>query len=151
VPDNRPTMKRIGYTTGVYDLFHIGHVNLLRRARLECDYLIVGVTTDDLCIEAKGKAPIIPFTERMSVVESVKYVDMVVPQVNYDKLEAWRNHKFNVMFVGDDWKGTPKWVSLERDFSALGVEIVYFPYSQQTSSTRIRAILDSYEKSLKQP
>lgn len=144
-------MKRIGYTTGVYDLFHIGHVNLLRRARLECDYLIVGVTTDELCIEAKGKAPIIPFTERMSVVESVRYVDMVVPQVNYDKMEAWRNHKFNVMFVGDDWKGTPKWVALEQEFSALGVEIVYFPYSQQTSSTRIRAILDSYEKSLKQP
>lgn len=144
-------MKRIGYTTGVYDLFHIGHVNLLRRARLECDYLIVGVTTDELCIEAKGKAPIIPFTERMSVVESVRYVDMVVPQVNYDKMEAWRNHKFNVMFVGDDWKGTPKWVALEQAFSALGVEIVYFPYSQQTSSTRIRAILDSYEKSLKQP
>jgi glycerol-3-phosphate cytidylyltransferase len=144
-------MKRIGYTTGVYDLFHIGHVNLLRRARLECDYLIVGVTTDELCIEAKGKAPIIPFTERMSVVESVRYVDMVVPQVNYDKMEAWRNHKFNVMFVGDDWKGTPKWVSLEQEFSALGVEIVYFPYSQQTSSSRIRAILDSYEKSLKQP
>lgn len=144
-------MKRIGYTTGVYDLFHIGHVNLLRRARLECDYLIVGVTTDELCIEAKGKAPIIPFTERMSVVESVRYVDMVVPQVNYDKMEAWRNHKFNVMFVGDDWKGTPKWVALEREFSELGVEIAYFPYSQQTSSTRIRAILDSYEKSLKQP
>lgn len=144
-------MKRIGYTTGVYDLFHIGHVNLLRRARLECDYLIVGVTTDELCIEAKGKAPIIPFTERMSVVESVRYVDMVVPQVNYDKMEAWRNHKFNVMFVGDDWKGTPKWVSLEQEFSALGVEIAYFPYSQQTSSTRIRAILDSYEKSLRQP
>jgi glycerol-3-phosphate cytidylyltransferase len=144
-------MKRIGYTTGVYDLFHIGHVNLLRRARLECDYLIVGVTTDELCIEAKGKAPIIPFTERMSVVESVRYVDMVVPQVNYDKMEAWRNHKFNVMFVGDDWKGTPKWVALEQEFSVLGVEIVYFPYSQQTSSTRIRAILDSYEKSLRQP
>lgn len=145
-------MKRIGYTTGVYDLFHIGHVNLLRRARLECDYLIVGVTTDELCIEAKGKAPIIPFTERMSVVESVRYVDMVVPQVNYDKLEAWRNHKFNVMFVGDDWKGTSKWVALEQEFASVGVEIVYFPYSQQTSSTRIRTILDSYEKTLaKQP
>lgn len=144
-------MKRIGYTTGVYDLFHIGHVNLLRRARLECDYLIVGVTTDELCMQAKGKATVIPFTERMAVVESVRYVDMVVPQVNYDKMEAWRNHKFNVMFVGDDWKGTPKWDALEQEFSAVGVEIVYFPYSQQTSSTRIRAILDSYEKSLHQP
>lgn len=141
-------MKRIGYTTGVYDLFHIGHANLLRRARLECDFLIVGVTTDELCIGAKGKAPIIPFTERMSVVESIRYVDMVVPQVNYDKMEAWRNHKFNVMFVGDDWKGTSKWTRLEQEFSSVGVEIVYFPYSQQTSSTRIRAILDSYEKSL---
>ncbi len=141
-------MKRIGYTTGVFDLFHIGHVNLLRRARLECDYLIVGVTTDELCIQAKNKAPIIPFTERMSIVESNRYVDMVVPQVNYDKMEAWQNLKFNVMFVGDDWKGTQKWTAIEQEFSQFGVDIVYFPYSQQTSSTRIREILETYEKTI---
>ncbi len=136
-------MKRIGYTTGVFDLFHVGHLNLLRRARLECDYLIVGVTTDELCEEAKSKKPIIPFAERMAVVEGIRYVDCVVPQVNYNKFEAWENHKFNVMFVGDDWKGTEKWLALEKQFASVGVEIVYFSYSNQTSSTKIRAILDS--------
>ncbi|MFW5643388.1 MAG: adenylyltransferase/cytidyltransferase family protein, partial [Alkalispirochaeta sp.] len=93
-------MVRIGYTTGVYDLFHIGHLNVLRNAKLECDYLIVGVTTDELSESAKGKKPIIPFSERMAIVESIKYVDMVVPQTSYDKMEAWNNLKFNIMFVG---------------------------------------------------
>lgn len=136
-------MKKIGYTTGVFDLFHIGHLNILRRARLECDYLIVGVTTDELCLSEKGRAPVIPFFERLAIVEGIRWVDMVVPQVNYDKMEAWRNLKFNVMFVGDDWKGTPKWLELEKEFAAVGVEIVYFPYSQQTSSTKLRAVLDA--------
>lgn len=136
-------MKKIGYTTGVFDLFHIGHLNILRRARLECDYLIVGVTTDELCLSVKGRAPVIPFMERMAIVEAISCVDCVVPQVNYDKMEAWRNLKFNVMFVGDDWKGTPKWLALEKDFAAVGVDIIYFPYSEQTSSTKLRAVLDA--------
>ena len=134
-------MKKIGYTTGVFDLFHIGHLNILKRARLECDHLIVGVTTDELCHSAKNQKPFIPFQERMDLVEAVKYVDEVVPQTSYDKMEAWNNLKFDKMFVGDDWKGTDQWNQIEEDFSPHGVEIVYFPYTTHTSSTILRKIL----------
>ncbi len=143
-------MVKIGYTTGVFDLFHIGHLNILRNAKLECDFLIVGITTDELCIEQKGKTPIIPFEERMAIVESIKFVDMVVPQTSYDKMEAWQNHKFNIMFVGDDWKGTDKWNALEKDFEKIGVGIHYFSYTKQTSSSKIRAIVDTLYKKQKQ-
>lgn len=132
-------MKKIGYTTGVFDMFHIGHLNLLRRARLECDYLIVGVTTDELSFSGKGKKPIIPFEERVEIVENIKFVDEVVPQVDYNKIQAWNNYKFDMMFVGDDWKGTDKWNALEAELSE--VEIVYFPYTGSTSSTELRKIL----------
>ena len=135
-------MKKIGYTTGVFDLFHIGHLNVLKRAKLECDYLIVGVTSDELCLSAKNKKPIIPFSERMEIVEHIKFVDEVVPQVNYDKMEAWNNLKFDRMFVGDDWKGTEKWNQIEQDFAKVGVEIVYFPYTSHTSSTKQREVLE---------
>ena len=134
-------MKKIGYTTGVYDLFHIGHLNILKRARLECDHLIVGVTTDELCETAKNQKPFIPFQERMDLVEAIKYVDEVVPQTNYDKMEAWNNLKFDKMFVGDDWKGTDQWNQIEKEFSQYGVEIIYFPYTTHTSSTVLRKIL----------
>ena len=134
-------MKKIGYTTGVYDLFHVGHLNVLKRAKLECDYLIVGVTSDELSLSAKGKKPIIPFNERMEIVESIKFVDEVVPQMNYDKMEAWNNLKFDRMFVGDDWKGTDKWNQIEKDFAKVGVEILYFPYTTHTSSTILRDVL----------
>ncbi|WP_121442770.1 adenylyltransferase/cytidyltransferase family protein [Alkalispirillum mobile] len=140
-------MKTIGYTTGVYDLFHIGHLNLLKRAKLECDYLIVGVTTDELSESRKGKRPIIPFVERMEIVEHIRFVDEVVPQTSMDKMEAWRNLQFHKMFVGDDWKGTEKWNRLERDFDKVGVEIVYFPYTKHTSSTKLRALIDKLMKS----
>ena len=139
-------MKIIGYTTGVFDLFHVGHLNILRNARLECDYLIVGITTDELSEEKKGKRPIIPFSERMEIVENIKFVDNVVPQTNYNKMEAWNNLHFNKMFVGDDWKGSDKWQQLEDDFKKLGVEICYFPYTKHTSSTKIRNIIDAMEK-----
>lgn len=135
-------MKVVGYTTGVYDLFHIGHLNVLKRARLECDYLIVGVTTDELSESRKGKRPIIPFSERMEIVEHVKFVDEVVPQTNMNKMEAWNNLRFDKMFVGDDWKGTEKWNEVERQFSEVGVEIVYFPYTSHTSSTKLREVLE---------
>ena len=134
-------MKKIGYTTGVFDLFHIGHLNILKRARLECDHLIVGVTTDELCESAKSQKPFIPFQERMDLVEAVKYVDEVVPQTSYDKMEAWNNLKFDKMFVGDDWKGTEQWNRIEKEFSQFGVEIIYFPYTTHTSSTILRKIL----------
>lgn len=135
-------MKKIGYTTGVFDLFHIGHLNVLKRAKLECDYLIVGVSSDELCLSAKNKKPIIPFSERLDIVEAIKFVDEVVPQVNYDKMEAWNNLKFDRMFVGDDWKGTDKWNRIEEEFSEVGVEILYFPYTSHTSSTKLREVLE---------
>jgi len=135
-------MKKIGYTTGVYDLFHIGHLNVLKRARLECDYLIVGVTSDELSMKAKNKKPVIPFSERMEIVESIKFVDEVIPQMDYDKMAAWNNLKFDKMFVGNDWKGTKKWNDIENDFSKLGVEIVYFPYTTHTSSTLLKEVLN---------
>lgn len=134
-------MKKIGYTTGVFDLFHIGHLNILKRARLECDHLIVGITTDELSESAKNKKPFIPFQERMDLVEAVKYVDEVVPQTSYDKMEAWNNLKFDRMFVGDDWKGSDQWNMIEDEFAQVGVEIIYFPYTTHTSSTILRDIL----------
>lgn len=139
-------MKRIGYTTGVFDLFHIGHLNILKRAKLECDYLIVGITTDELAMSVKREKPFIPFEERMEIVEAIKFVDEVVPQVNYNKIEAWNNLKFDMMFVGDDWKGTEEWIRIENDFGKYEVEVVYFPYTLHTSSTVLRDILEKVGK-----
>jgi glycerol-3-phosphate cytidylyltransferase len=135
-------MKKIGYTTGVFDMFHIGHLNVLKRAKLECDYLIVGVTTDELSLSSKGKNPIIPFSERLEIVEHITFVDEVVPQVSYDKMDAWNNLKFDLVFVGDDWKGTEKWNTIESEFNKCGVNVLYFPYTKHTSSTKLRAVLD---------
>jgi glycerol-3-phosphate cytidylyltransferase len=132
---------KVGYTTGVYDLFHIGHLNILKRAKEQCEYLIVGVTTDEL-VSYKNKKAIIPHNERMAIIESIKYVDKAVPQENMNKMEAWEKYKFDVMFVGSDWKGTEKWNEFERQFNAIGVDIVYFPYTEGTSSTKLRRVLD---------
>lgn len=129
---------RLGYTTGVFDMFHIGHLNILRRAKEQCDYLIVGVSTDELVKEYKNKTPIIPFEERAEIVRSIDCVDKVIPQVNRDKYEAWKELKFDVMFVGDDWKGKPLFMKVEDDFRKVGVEVVYFPYTKDTSSTILR-------------
>lgn len=131
---------KIGYTTGVYDLFHIGHLNLLRKAKAQCDYLIVGVSTDDL-VEYKGKRSVIPFEERKEIVGAIKYVDEVVTQENMDKLGAWKKYHFNVMFVGDDWKGTDKWNKIEAELAEVGAKVVYFPYTKGTSSTLINETL----------
>jgi len=139
-------MKKIGYTTGVFDLFHIGHLNILKRARLECDYLIVGITTDELAMSIKGEKPFIPFEERMEIVESIKFVDEVVPQTSYNKMEAWNKLKFDRMFVGDDWKGTKEWIQIEKDFSQYNVEIIYFSYTTHTSSTILRDVLKKVRK-----
>ncbi|PZS20421.1 MAG: glycerol-3-phosphate cytidylyltransferase [Pseudonocardiales bacterium] len=128
----------VGYTTGVYDMFHIGHLNLLRNASESCDELIVGVTSDDLSIAAKGKRPIVPYDERAEIVASVRYVDRVVEQRSMDKMAAWQRLHFDVMFVGDDWRGTTAWERIERDFGELGVRIAYFPYTPHTSSTALR-------------
>lgn len=132
--------KIIGYTTGVFDLFHIGHLNILRRAKEQCDFLIVGVTVDEL-VSYKGKKAFIPFEERIEIVEAIKYVDMAIPQVSMDKMEAWKKYHFNKMFVGSDWKGTETWLNWEKEFSKVGTEIVYFPYTKKTSSTELRKAL----------
>ncbi len=138
----------VGYTTGVFDLFHIGHLNILRRAKEKCDKLIVGVTTDELLQVYKNKSPIIPFEERISIVKSIKYVDEVVPQENMDKMSHWEKLKFNVVFVGDDWQNTDKWNKIESDFNDVGVAVVYFPYTKGTSSTLINDILINERKKL---
>ena len=131
---------KVGYTTGVYDLFHIGHLNLLRKAKAQCDYLIVGVSTDEL-VSYKHKQAVIPFFERKDIVAAIKYVDEVVTQENMNKMEAWEKYHFNVMFVGDDWKGTDKWNKIEADLNAVGTQVVYFPYTKGTSSTLINETL----------
>lgn len=128
---------KVGYTSGVYDMFHVGHLNLLEKAKAQCDYLIVAVTTDELT-SYKSKTAMIPFEDRCRIVEAIRCVDRVVPQVDMNKLEAWEKYQFDAMFVGDDWKGTDKWNQLEQDFAARGVDIVYFPYTKKVSSTILR-------------
>ena len=136
---------KIGYTTGVYDLFHIGHLNLLRRSKEQCDYLIVGVSTDEL-VGYKNKHSVIPFDERKEIIGAIKYVDEVVTQENMDKMEAWDKYHFDVMFVGDDWKGTDKWNKIEEELNKVGANIVYFPYTKGTSSTLINETLNNLRK-----
>lgn len=129
---------KIGYTTGVYDMFHIGHLNILKRAKEQCDYLIVGVSTDELVQKSKNKTPIIPFEERAEIVKAIKYVDEVVPQKDKDKFGAWEKYKFNAMFVGDDWKNSSLFNEAAEKLNAVGVEIIYFPYTKHISSTKLR-------------
>lgn len=130
----------IGYTTGVFDLFHVGHLRMIENAKSMCDKLIVGVTVDDLVIY-KNKKAVIPYEERVEIVRNIRYVDAVVPQESMDKFEAWKKLKFDIMFVGDDWYGTPKWEEYERQFAEVGVKIIYFPYYKGTSSTLIKEVL----------
>lgn len=132
---------KIGYTTGVYDMFHIGHLNILREAKKRCDYLIVGVSTDELVQHDKNKTPIIPFSDRVKIIEAIKYVDKVVPQFDKNKFAAWEREHFNIMFVGSDWEGTPQWKNYEKQFSGVGVQIVYLPHTDGISSTILRDTL----------
>ena len=129
--------KVIGYTTGVYDMFHIGHLNILKRAKEQCDYLIVGVSTDELVMKEKNKTPVIPCDERVEIIRSIRYVDEVVIQENKDKLGAWDKYHFDKMFVGSDWQGTPQWNLFEEQFATKGVEIVYLPHTDGISSTQL--------------
>ncbi len=126
---------KVGYTTGVFDLFHIGHLNILERSKELCDYLIVGVSTDELVQSYKNKTPIIPFEERYKIVSAIKYVDEVVAQTSMDKLEAWKKYKFDVIFHGDDWKNSEMYNLVERQFSEVGVDLVFLPHTDGTSST----------------
>ena len=135
----------IGYTTGVYDLFHIGHLNLLKNAKGMCDKLIVGVTVDEL-VAYKGKQAMIPFEDRIEIVRSIKYVDAAVPQYVMDKLAACKKLGAKFLFVGDDWYGTEKWKEYEKQFEAEGIKIVYFPYTKGVSSTKINEALNAVRK-----
>ncbi|WP_178023375.1 adenylyltransferase/cytidyltransferase family protein [uncultured Paenibacillus sp.] len=135
----------IGYTTGVFDLFHIGHLNLLKNAKSMCDRLVVGVTTDEL-VSYKLKKSVIPFSERVEIVRSIKYVDAVIPQETMDKFEQWEKLKFDVMFVGDDWFQSDKWKLYENQFNDVGVKIIYFPYTKGISSTLLNETLINLRK-----
>jgi len=130
----------IGYTTGVYDLLHVGHLNLLRNAKAMCDKLIVGVTVDEL-VAYKNKRAVIPFEERIELVRSLKFVDVAVPQTSMDKMDAYDRYAFNLMFVGDDWYKDEKWKNYEQQFKSVEVRIIYFPYTKGTSSTLINETL----------
>ena len=130
----------VGYTTGVFDLFHIGHINLLRNAKSLCVKLIVGVTVDELVLY-KGKKPIISYDSRVEVVRACRYVDIVIPQNNMDKIDAHQQLKFDIMFVGNDWYNTKKWNEIEKGLKHKGVKIVFFPYTESISSTLVNEIL----------
>ena len=135
----------IGYTSGVYDLFHVGHLNLLKNSKGLCDKLIVGVTSDEL-VSYKNKKAVIPDYERMEIVRNIKFVDAVVPQNDMDKFKMWERLKFDVMFVGDDWFDTPKWKQLDEKFKSVGVNIIYFPYTKGVSSTLINETLQNLRR-----
>lgn len=141
----------VGYAPGAYDLFHIGHLNLLRRAADECDHLIAGVVSDEVLRQTKGRAPIVPLAERMEIVRNLRIVDAVHAEVVADKLETWRTVGFDVIFKGDDWRGTEKGRRLERDFASVGVEVRYFPYTVHTSSTALRRALAALEQGPARP
>ena len=131
----------IGYTSGVYDLFHIGHLNLLKNAKGLCDKLIVGVTVDEL-VAYKKKRAVIPFEERIEIVRSIKYVDAATPQEDLDKFKMWEKLHFDVLFVGDDWYNSASWKEMEEKFNEVGVRVIYFPYTKGTSSTLINTTLN---------
>ncbi|MCL2016585.1 MAG: adenylyltransferase/cytidyltransferase family protein [Defluviitaleaceae bacterium] len=138
---------KIGYTTGVYDMFHIGHLNILSRAKQYCDFLIVGVSTDELVNKEKNKTPVIPFGERVEILTALKYVDKVVPQVDKNKFAAWEKYQFNAMFVGSDWKGKPLFMNAEKQLNAVGVDVIYLEYTQNISSTKLHAVISALEVS----
>ena len=136
--------KVIGYTSGVYDMFHIGHLNVIKNARSQCDYLIVGVSTDEVVKLNKSKTPIIPFEERLAIVEAIKYVNQAVPQTRYDvqgKIETVLRYHIDVMFVGSDWQGTEKWNVIETELAKIGCKVVYLPHTDGISSTMLREII----------
>lgn len=132
---------KVGYTTGVFDMFHIGHLNILKRAKEQCEYLVVGVSTDELVQNYKNKTPVIPYDERKKIVESIKYVDKVVPQTSMNKMEAWNQLHFDAIFHGDDWKGSSLYNDVERELNKVGCKMVFLPHTDGTSSTLLTQVL----------
>ncbi|MET0861426.1 MAG: adenylyltransferase/cytidyltransferase family protein [Microbacterium sp.] len=135
--------QRIGYAGGAFDLFHIGHLNILRHAKGQCDYLVAGVASDEMMLQTKGIKPVVPLVERLEIVRSIDVVDEAIAEVHANKMDTWREVGFDVYFKGDDWKGTERGLRLERELARVGVEVVYFPYTLSTSSTILRRALDS--------
>ena len=134
--------SRVGYAAGAFDLFHVGHLNILRQAKSQCDYLVAGVVSDEMLLLSKGITPVVPLAERLEIVSHISYVDEAIAELLPDKLDTWRSRPFDVFFKGDDWRGTEKGLRLEKEFAAVGVEVVYFPYTVHTSSTALRRALD---------
>ena len=132
---------RIGYTAGVFDLFHVGHVRLLKNAKNLCDRLIVGVSTDEYVMSYKNKSPVIKCNDRMEILQSIKYVDVAIKQENNDRIALHKKIKFDIMFVGDDWYENTKWIEMEKELGSLGVKIIYFPYTKEISTTKINEII----------
>lgn len=136
---------RIGYAPGVYDLFHVGHLNILRHARSQCDYLIAGAVSDEMAELAKGRPPVVPLAERLEILRSIRYVDQAHAETVPNKVDTWREIGFDIIFKGDDWRGTAKGRKLEADFAAVGVDVIYFPYTVHTSSTLLRRVLTAID------
>jgi glycerol-3-phosphate cytidylyltransferase len=138
--DDRPAFD-VGYSSGVFDMFHVGHLNLLRRARNYCRHLVVGVASDEYVENLKGRPPVVPCDERIDIVSALGIVDEVIIDRSEDKLAIWQQRPFDAIFKGSDWQGTPKGYRLERTMAGVGVEVVYFPYTQHTSSSMLRTFL----------
>lgn len=141
---------KIGYTSGVFDMFHVGHLNILQRAKEQCEHLIVGVSTDEVVRSYKHKTPIIPFQDRIAIVKAICYVDEVVAQDTMDKMEMWNKVHFDVMFHGDEWKGTPLYNKYEEEFAKVGVKIEYLSHTEGISSTILRDKLNDQHKDEKE-
>lgn len=134
----------IGYTQGTYDMFHIGHLNLLRNAKAQCDYLVVGVNNDELVSQYKNKCVVVPLAERLDIVGAIRFVDKVIACNTLDKMVAYEKVHFNRLFIGDDWRGNSRWEETGKQMKALGVELIYLPHTQGTSSTMLRDKLKEY-------
>jgi glycerol-3-phosphate cytidylyltransferase len=145
MPDLPSLKPRVGYAAGAFDLFHVGHLNLLRQAKRQCDFLIAGVVSDEMLLLTKGSLPVVPLGERLEIVRHIAFVDEARAEVVADKMTTWEEVRFDVFFKGDDWRGTERGRRLERQFAEVGVEVVYFPYTMHTSSTALRRALASLE------
>ena len=144
--ENYKKNKIVGYTTGVFDLFHVGHLNILEKAANECDYLIVGVTARETVKKYKGKYPITSLEDRMAIVRAIKYVDKVVIQENMDKVKAWEKYKYDVLFHGNDWENSPMYNEIKSKLSVLGVKLKFFKYTERTSTSSLKSKIYSEVK-----
>lgn len=133
---------KIGFTSGVFDLFHIGHLNIIKKAKKNCDFLIVAVTNDNLAFKLKNKKPVISFKERYEIIKSIKFVDKVVEEKVDDKILAKKKYNFDIIFKGDDWKNSKKWKHLKKELNTLNTEVVFLKYTKNTSSTLIKKVCE---------